>query len=74
MVCLFLKQEIQISFKLGKEHAKAVYCHSAYLMYMHIMHNVRLDEARAGIKIASRNINNFRYADDTTLWKKAKRN
>ena len=29
--------------------------------------NVRLDEAQAGIKIAGRNINNFRYADDTTL-------
>ena len=31
------------------------------------MHNVGLDEAQAGIKIASRNINNLRYADDTTL-------
>ena len=31
------------------------------------MWNVRLDEAQAGIKIARRNINNFRYADDTTL-------
>ena len=31
------------------------------------MRNARLDEAQAGIKIAGRNINNFRYADDTTL-------
>ena len=31
------------------------------------MRNVRLDEAQAGIKIAGRNINNLRYADDTTL-------
>ena len=31
------------------------------------MQNVRLDEAQAGIKIAGRNINNLRYADDTTL-------
>ena len=31
------------------------------------MRNTRLDEAQAGIKIARRNINNFRYADDTTL-------
>ena len=31
------------------------------------MWNARLDEAQAGIKIAARNINNFRYADDTTL-------
>ena len=31
------------------------------------MRNARLDEAQTGIKIAGRNINNFRYADDTTL-------
>ena len=31
------------------------------------MRSVRLDEAKAGIKIAGRNINNLRYADDTTL-------
>ena len=31
------------------------------------MWNFRLDEAQAGIKIAERNINNLRYADDTTL-------
>ena len=31
------------------------------------MHNAGLDEAQAGIKIAERNINNLRYADDTTL-------
>ena len=31
------------------------------------MRNVRLEEAQAGIKIARRNINNLRYADDTTL-------
>ena len=33
----------------------------------HTMRNARLDEAQAGIKIAGRNINNLRYADDTTL-------
>ena len=33
----------------------------------YIMWNARLDEAQAGIKIARRNINNLRYADDTTL-------
>ena len=32
-----------------------------------IMHNAGLDEAQAGIKIAGRNINNLRYADDTAL-------
>ena len=31
------------------------------------MRNAKLDEAQAGIKIAGRNINNLRYADDTTL-------
>ena len=33
----------------------------------YILRNTRLDEAQAGIKIAGRNINNFRYAHDTTL-------
>ena len=36
------------------------------------MRNTGLEEAQAGIKIAGRNINNLRYADDTTLWQKAK--
>ena len=38
----------------------------------YIMRNTGLDEAQAGIKIAGRNINNLRYADD--LWQKVKRN
>ena len=37
-----------------------------------IMRNAGLDEAQAGIKIAGRNINNLRYADDTTLMVKVK--
>ena len=54
--------------KSGKEYVKAVYCHPAYLTYMQsIMRNAGLEEAQAGIEIAGRNINNFRYADDTTL-------
>jgi len=43
---------------------------SSYLFNLYaeyIMQNGRLDEAQAGIKIAERNINNLRYADDTTL-------
>ena len=36
------------------------------------MGNVRLDESQAGIKIAGRNINNLRYADDTILMAKSK--
>ena len=38
------------------------------------MWNAKLAETQAGIKIARRNINNLRYADDTTLMQKAKRN
>ena len=38
----------------------------------YIMRNAGLDEAQAGIKIAVRNINNLRYADDTTLMTKSK--
>ena len=38
----------------------------------YIMRNTGLAEAQAGIKIAGRNINNFRYADDTTLWQKGR--
>ena len=47
---------------------KAIYCHPAYLTYAeYIMRNAGLEEAQAGIKIAGRNINHLRYADDTTL-------
>ena len=38
----------------------------------HIMRNAGLDEAQAGIKIARRNINNLRFADDTTLMAESK--
>ena len=38
-----------------------------HLYAEHIMRNAGLDELQAGIKIAGRNINNVRYADDTTL-------
>ena len=40
----------------------------------YIVKNAGLDEEQAGIKIAGRNINNLRYADDTTLWQKVKKN
>ena len=51
---------------------KAVYCHPVFFFFFYvfaeyIMRNTGLDEAQAGIKIAGRNINNLRYADDTTL-------
>ena len=40
----------------------------------YIMRNAGLEEAQTGIKIAGRNINNLRYAADTTLWQRVKRN
>ena len=58
--------------ELGKEYVRAVYC----LIYLpclfnlyaeYIIQNATLDESQAGIKIAGRNINNLKYADDTTL-------
>ena len=56
--------EKQTGSKLGKEYVKAVYCHPAYVT---CMRNTGLDEAQVGIKIARRNINNLRYADNSTL-------
>ena len=65
---LELDMEQQTSSKSGKEYIKAVYCHTAYLTYLHstsfkmpgwMKHKLEL--------IAGRNINNLRYADDTTL-------
>ena len=69
------KQQLELNMEhtgsiSGKESVKAVYCHPAYLTYMqreYIMRNARLDKAQAGVKIARRNINNLRYADDTIL-------
>ena len=62
--------EEQTGSKLGKEIVKVVYCHPVYLTYMQSIScecTSGLDEAQAGIKIAGRNINNLRHADDTTL-------
>ena len=69
---LELDMEQQTASKLGKEYVKAVYCHPAYLTYVHckyIMINTGLDEAQPGIKIAGRNTYHhvIRYADDMTL-------
>ena len=72
---LIKKQQLEwdmeqwIGSKLGKEYVKAVYCHPTYLAYMQSTswRNAGLDEAQAGIKTAGRNINNLRYAGDTTL-------
>ena len=45
-----------------------------YFYAEYIMRNAGLEEAKAGIKISRRNINNLRYADYTTLMQKVKRN
>ena len=64
--------------KIGKEHQGSTLSLCLFNFYAeYSMRNAELDEAQAGIKIAGRNINNLnnlRYADDTTLWQKVKRN
>ena len=61
-------------FKTGKGVCQGCilspYLFNLYAEY--IMQNAGLKEAQAGIKIAGRNINNLRYAEDTTLWQKVK--
>ena len=61
-------------FQIGKgvrqDCILSPYLFNFYAEY--IMWNVRLDEAQAGIKIVGRNINNLRYADDTTFMTESK--
>ena len=61
-------------FQLGKGVCQGCVLSSCLfnLYAEYIMQNGRLDEAQAGIKIAKRNINNLRYADDTTLMAESK--
>ena len=56
-------------FQIGKGvHQGCILSHCLFNLYSeYIMRNAKLEEAQAGIKIAGRNINNLRYADDTTL-------
>ena len=56
-------------FQIGKGvHQGCILSPCLFNLYAeYIMQNARLDEAQAGVKIARRNINNLRYADDTTL-------
>ena len=56
-------------FKTGKGvHEGCILSPCLFNLYAeYIMQNARLDESQAGIQIARRNINNLRYADDTTL-------
>ena len=70
---VFKKQQLELDMEqwtgseLGKEYVKVVYCHPAYLTSVQSTLGKMPNEAQAGIKTAWRNINNLRYADDTTL-------
>ena len=61
-------------FQIGKGvHPDCILSPCLFNLYAeYIMRNTGLEEAQDGIKIAGRNTNNLRYADDTTLWQKAK--
>ena len=71
---LELDMEQQTGSKLGKEYVKApIVSPCLFNFYAEfLMRNAGLEEAQAGIKIAGRNSNNLRYADDTML--KVKKN
>ena len=66
---LELDMEQQTGSKLGKEYYKTCILPSCLFNFYaeYIMGNARLHEAQAGIKIAGRNINNLRYADDIKI-------
>ena len=61
-------------FQIGKEvHQGCILSPCLFNLYAeYAMRNARLDEAQSGIKIAGRNINNLRYAGDTTLMAESK--
>ena len=63
-------------FQIGKEvHQGCILSPCLFNLYAeYLMRNAELEEAQAGIKIAGRNINNLRYADDATIWQKARKN
>ena len=67
---LELDMKQQTGSKSGKEYIKAVYCHTDYLTFMQSTSS----ESTSWNQGCRRNINNLRYADDTTLWQKVKRN
>ena len=71
---LELDMEQRTGPKLGKEYIKTILSLCLFNLYAeYIIRNTGLEETQAGVKIAGRNINNLRYADDTTLWQKVKR-
>ena len=66
--------EQRAGFKIGKGACQGcILSYGLFNLYAeYILRNARLDEAQAGIKIAGRNSNNLRYADDTTLMAESK--
>ena len=65
---LELDMEKQTGSKSGKESSRLILSPCLFNLYAeYIMRNAGLDEAQAEIKFAGRNVNNLRYADDTTL-------
>ena len=70
---LELDMEQQTGSKLGKEYQGCKLSSFLYKSYeKYIMQNAKLDEAQARIKIARRNINNLKYADDATFMTESK--
>ena len=66
---------VWITINRGKGHQGCILSPCLFNFYAeYIMRNAGLDEAQAGIKIAGRNTNNLRYADDTTLMAEVKKN
>ena len=71
-----MRHETTDWFQIGKEiHQGCILSPCLFNLYAEcVMRNAGLDEAQAGIKTARRNINNLRYADDTTLMAESKKN
>ena len=79
MTNLYVGQEATVKTIHGtidwKKYIKVAFCQLSYLTYTeYLMQNPGLFEAQARIKISRRNINNFEYVDDTTLFVDSKRN
>ena len=63
-------------FQIGKGvHQGCILSPYTFNLYAeYIVRNAGMEESQAGIKIAGRNIDHLRHADDTTLWQKVKKN
>ena len=72
------KQQLELCMEqligsVAQKFSRAVHCPCLFNLYAeHIMRNAGLDDLQVGIKIGGRNINNLRYAEDTTLMAESK--